>query len=425
MRRRLKKFEELSPEIYRSAGNKLGMLGFPKRKKALHDHISDNNVSKECIYELTPGNFYRLANEYVSINSKIYKDGDESFYNDKSLVIEKKYAFELGNSENKSINEIRITITFQIIINFNTCTCSVSKNYCDISIGKRAGYLIKKNILPKMFDTMPFLSEVLMINEIGSGLYVKIIDSIENINLNYLCSDRNFNLIRNYDFIEDKLDIKRVGGNAQINELNDETYSNAYGKLMKKGHFDRAMNIKNYLKDKNISRDVLGDDEYIIKSGYLTPKNTVYKLSDIKNTINGITIDSSEDSVELDTDDRLYYKIYFSFPAKNTGDRYLKNLNFIVNISLFRFSDPSNYNLEIKLDTLEFDRRSALKFKRKEFDRILTDSPLSEVLMLKEVDINICSKIFEVIDSITVNDINAEAKEYTIFDKTYRNGKWQ
>jgi hypothetical protein len=82
--------------------------------------------------------------------------------------------------------------------------------------------------------------------------------------------------------------------------------------------------------------------------------------------------------------------------------------------------------VKITLHPITFDRRSALKFKRNVISNLVEATPLSEILMLKDVDVDTCSKIFECLESIRVNDINSDNKEIILFNKTRReDGIWR
>lgn len=197
----LKRFEELNPETYRSAGDILGRMGFSDRKKKLHNFA--DNITEPDTYELYPGDFYELVSNTCTVNGKYYKYGDESFYNDDTIVFDYKFLFRNSNLRNNG----SYSLTFQILINFRRCICNITKNidYDSGVIMRKTGVKIRKNLISKMFDIIP-LSEILIIRNFSSDLYLKIVDSIENINLNELCSNKDITLLRNYDFIEHKMD---------------------------------------------------------------------------------------------------------------------------------------------------------------------------------------------------------------------------
>lgn len=191
----LKRFEELSPETYKNAASRLRNLGFTDRSKALNAHAENDKSFREYIYEMYPGHFFRLSREHVSINGNFYKEGDEKFFKDDTIVIDVIYIFE-----ERGMNNV-IRLDFQFIIDFRSYTISINKNGVygndDESINKRAGNLIKKNLLSKMFDKLP-MSELFMIRGVSSVDYKKVVDCVENINLNELCSRKDIYLLRKH-----------------------------------------------------------------------------------------------------------------------------------------------------------------------------------------------------------------------------------
>ncbi len=120
---------------------------------------------------------------------------DEKFFKDDTIVIDVVYIFE-----ERGMNNV-IRLDFQFIIDFRSYTISINKNGVygndDESINKRAGNLIKKNLLSKMFDKLP-MSELFMIRGVSSIDYKKVVDCVENINLNELCSRKDIYLLRKH-----------------------------------------------------------------------------------------------------------------------------------------------------------------------------------------------------------------------------------
>ncbi len=186
----LKRFDELNTETYKSAASRLGALGFYDRQKAINAYVDKSYAG--YIYEIIPGTYFKLVNEWIIINGKHYKEGDEEFIENDFIVFDIALVFVSADNDT-------FKIKFQIILSIKENTISVHKNSAyddeDIALGKRVGYLIKKNILSNIFDRIP-LSEIFMINDYSSIEYKKVVDTIENINLNDLCSSKNMYLLR-------------------------------------------------------------------------------------------------------------------------------------------------------------------------------------------------------------------------------------
>lgn len=199
----------------------------------------------------------------------------------------------------------------------------------------------------------------------------------------------------------------------RFNELNDETYRSAASKLSKKGHYKRSVIMNDYVDRRKVRED-LAEDEYRISS--MLRSERVIKMTSIVEKFNRRVVKNIDD---LNIDD---YPTFDYIIECNFEDKF-NNLNKVFKL-MIKVSKFGLWQVETLITPLEFDRVSALKFKRNVIDKILSEYNLSDILMIKETPVEICSKIYDSIDSIKVNDINSSNREIVIFKKRYNDEEW-
>lgn len=206
--------EELSPETYKSAANKLQNIGHVNRAKSIKNWIEHNKKDDNIRNDEY---FYKISNNYYKF-SKIsyYINGEKSDENGNIDVDAINYEFdgELYSCiyfifENRDGQDIE-AVHFIFDIRPRSLSISIdSSNY--MFDDRQSAIKFKKEILPKLFDFVN-ISDIFIILNTDVEIYKTIIDVIENVNINYLYLD-------NESYVKDIKDITLFMGKIIGNKL--------------------------------------------------------------------------------------------------------------------------------------------------------------------------------------------------------------
>lgn len=292
-----------------------GNIGVP-----LLDFVDENKNKNYHVIELSSFQLesYTSFNPYISILLNISPDHLDRYKNFKSYVSQKEKIID-SNTGNFNIICIDDSYTFKIYKKNKNKVIPISKNFLEMGVYFKDGYIIDNYFKPKKFTFLETISSSLFGNfNIENILAAYVVSKIMNIE-----QDIFINIIKNFIGLPHRLEI--IYENKYVKIINNSKATNVDALIKSVSNYKNIyLIVGGKAKEKDFSKILIYKDN--IKKIYLIGESAIKIANQLSKKIMCQTFDTLDEAIKniyFETNMNLKYKTILFSPACSSFDQFL------------------------------------------------------------------------------------------------------